>query len=215
MNKANDNDITSWIHQNRNLSVPENIVKNVIPEKFETYFKLYFPIIVENEETGQSKKITYREIAELGGLPFDNNFSAKSFPTYITPFITASEKDEYEMIASLEATLDNDLPIIFYGLGGENLPEKFTQPWASLGKISSLTNIVKAMNEFAKMEIVNFPSYIFPQDKSWLIGNVVLQSGVLVMGCGEDLAKKIRTQSEIEIVELEADDEYLDFLGNN
>lgn len=215
MNKENDNDITSWIFQNINPNVPENVVKNVIPEKFETYFKLYFPIIFENEETGQSKRITYQEIAKLGGLPFEKKFSAKSFPNYITPFITASDKDEYEMIADLERILDDESPIIFYGLGGENLPEKFTNPWASIGPIKSLTNIVKAMNEFAKMEVVNFPSYFFPQDRSWLVGNIILQSGVLVIGCGENLAKKIREQSEIECVELEADDEYFDFSGMN
>ena len=215
MNKENDNDITSWIFQNIDPNVPENIVKSVIPKKFETYFKLYFPIIIENEETGQSKSITFQEIAKLSGLPFEGNFSAKSFPSYITPFITASEKDEYEMLGDLIATLDTSNPIIFYGLGGENLPEKFTNPWASIGPIKSLTNIVNAMNEFAKMEIVNFPSYIFPQDKSWLIGNIILQSGVLVMGCGKDLANKIRSQTEIEFIELEADDEYLDIEGNN
>ncbi|MFK8004839.1 MAG: hypothetical protein AB8H03_00650 [Saprospiraceae bacterium] len=211
MNKENDNDITSWIFQNINPSVSENVVKNVIPEKFETYFKLYFPIIFENEETGQSRKITYLEIAKLGGLTFEKNFSTKSFPDYISPFITASDKDEYEMLENLQTVLEEDQPIIFYGLGGENLPEKFTNPWASIGPINSLTNIVKAMNEFAKMEIVNFPSYIFPKDQSWLIGNIILQSGVLVLGCGEDLAKKIRTQSDIEFIELEASDEYFDF----
>lgn len=211
MNKENDNDLTSWIFQNVNPSVPENVVKNVIPEKFETYFKLYFPIIFENEETGQSRNITYLEIAELDGLAFQNKFSAKSFPDYITPFITASEEHEYKMLANLQAVLDADQPIIFYGLGGENLPEKFTDPWASIGPLNSLTNIVKAMNEFAKMEIVNFPSYIFPKDQSWLIGNIILQSGILVLGCGEDLAKKIRAQSEIEFIELEANDEYFDF----
>ncbi|PCJ32683.1 MAG: hypothetical protein COA99_16305, partial [Moraxellaceae bacterium] len=165
MNKEDDNDITSWIFQNRNMSVAESIVKNVIPEKFETYFKLYFPIIFENEETGQSKKISYQEIAELDNLLFKGNFSAKSFPNYITPFITASEKDEYEMISNLETILDQNSPIVFYGLGGENLPEKFTNPWASIGHIKSLTNIVNAMNEFAKMEIVNFPNYIFPHNR--------------------------------------------------
>ena len=118
------------------------------------------------------------------------------------------------MISNLETTLDDGSPIIFYGMGGENLPEKFTNPWASLGPIKNLTNIVKAMNEFAKMEIVNFPSYIFPKNQSWLIGNIILQSGILVLGCGEDLAKKIRAQSEIEFVELEASDEYFDVLGN-
>lgn len=210
-----DNDITSWIFQNIDPNVPDNVVKNVIPEKFETYFKLYFPIIFENEETGQSKKITYRQIAELSGFSFEKNFSTKSFPSYITPFITSSDKDEYEMVTHLEATLDVGEQVIFYGLGGENLPERFTNPWASIGSIKSLTNIVKAMNEFAKMEIVNFPSYIFPQDKSWLIGNIILQSGVLVMGCEEDLAKKIRLQTEIEFVELEPDDEYFDLVGNN
>lgn len=211
MNKENDNDITSWIHQNRNLSVAENVVKNVIPEKFDTYFKLYFPIIFENENTGQSRRITYQEIAALDDLTFEKKFSTKSFPSYISPFITANEKDEYEMIANLENILEDGSPIIFYGLGGENLPEKFTNPWASIGPIKNLTNIVKAMNEFAKMEVVNFPSYFFPKDQSWLIGNIILQSGILVMGCGENLAKKIRTQSEIEFVELEADDEYFDF----
>lgn len=215
MNKENDNDITAWIFQNINPNVPENIVKNVIPEKFETYFKLYFPIIFENEETGQSKKITYHQIAKISGFPFEKNFSTKSFPTYITPFITSSENDEYEMIANLEAIVDDGKPVIFYGLGGENLPEKFTNPWASIGPLKSLTNIVNAMNEFAKMEIVNFPSYIFPQDKSWLIGNIILQSGVLVMGCEEGLAKKIRSQSEIEFVEIEPDDEYFDLVGHN
>jgi hypothetical protein len=35
------------------------------------------------------------------------------------------------------------------------------------------------------------------------------------MGCEEDLAKKIRSQTEIEFIELEADDEYLDIVGNN
>ena len=215
MNKENDNDndndITSWIFQNINPSVAENVVKNVIPERFETYFKLYFPIIFENEEYGQIKKITYLEIAELSGLSFEGKFSAKSFPDYISPFITASDEDEYEMLANLQIILEEDQPIIFYGLGGENLPEKFTDPWASIGPINNLTNIVKAMNEFAKMEIVNFPSYIFPKNKSWLIGNIILQSGVLVMGCGEDLAKKIRGQSEIEFIELEASDEYFNF----
>lgn len=212
MNK--ENDITSWIHQNRNLSVAENVVKNVIPEKFETYFKLYFPIIFENEATGQSRKITYHEIAKLGGLTFEKNFSTKSFPDYISPFITASENDEYKMLEDLQVILEEEQPVIFYGLGGENLPEKFTNPWASIGSINSLTNIVKAMNEFAKMEIVNFPSYIFPKDQSWLIGNIILQSGVLVMGCGENLAKKIRSQSAIEFIELEASDKYFDF-GNS
>lgn len=215
MNKENDNDITSWIFQNINPSASENVVNNIIPEKFETYFKLYFPIVIENEETGQSRKITFQEIAKVGSLPFEKNFSAKSFPNYVTPFITASDKDEYEMIAHLEAILDTEEPIIFYGLGGENLPEKFTNPWASIGPIKNLTNIVNAMNEFAKMEIVNFPSYIFPQNRNWLIGNIILQSGVLVMGCGKDLAKKIRSQTEIEFIELEAGDEYLDLVGNN
>ncbi len=215
MNEEKDNDITSWIFQNIDPNVPDNVVKNVIPEKFETYFKLYFPIIFENEETGQSKKITYRQIAELSGFPLEKNFSIKSFPSYITPFITSADKDEYEMIANLEETLDAGEPVIFYGLGGENLPERFTNPWATIGSLKSLTNIVKSMNEFAKMEIVNFPSYIFPQDKSWLIGNIILQSGVLVMGCKEDLAKKIRLQTEIEFVELEPDDEYFDLVGNN
>lgn len=211
MNEENDNDITSWIHQNRNLSVAENVVKNVIPEKFETYFKLYFPIIFENEETGQSRNITYLEIAKLDDLIFEKKFSAKNFPDYISPFITASDKDEYKMLTNLQTVLDADQPIIFYGLGGENLPKKFTDPWASIGPLSNLNNIVKAMNEFAKMEIVNFPSYIFPKDQSWLIGNIILQSGILVMGCGEDLAKKIRAQSEIEFIELEAGDEYFNF----
>ena len=42
MSKENDNDITSWIFQDINPNVPENVVKNVIPEKFDTYFKCYY-----------------------------------------------------------------------------------------------------------------------------------------------------------------------------
>lgn len=211
MSKENDNDITSWIFQDINPNVPENVVKNVIPEKFDTYFKLYFPIIFENEDTGQSRKISYHEIANLGGLTFEKNFSAKSFPDYISPFITASERDEYEMLEYLQSILSPKQSIIYYGLGGENLPEKFIDPWASIGPLNSLSNIVKAMNEFAKMEIVNFPNYIFPRDHSWLIGNIISQSGVLILGCGKELAERIRAQSEIEFIELEPDDEYFDF----
>lgn len=208
---SNDNDITSWIFQNRDLNVGENIVKNVIPAGYDTYFKLYFPIIFEHEDTGQTKKIRYQEIAEIGGIDFEKNFSVKSFPDYIAPFITSSEQDEYEMLYHLQNIIGEDEPVIFYGLGGENLPEKFANPWASIGSIKSLSNIVKAMNDLAMMDIVNFPNYIFAQSRSWLIGNIIPKSGVLIMGCNEDLAKKIRMQTEIEFVELEADDEYLDF----
>ena len=40
-----------------------------------------------------------------------------------------------------------------------------------------------------------------------------IQSGVLILGCGKELAERIRAQSEIEFIELEPDDEYFDF-GN-
>lgn len=202
-----------WIHRSRDLPSEDNIVKTVLPPQYDFYFKIYFPLLFENEETGQSKQVRYHEISALTKIPFDENFCNTIFPDYITPFITTSAEVDYEMIDRMIAHLGENESCIFHGIGeGENLPEEYKDPWMVEGNLKDLPKVVAHLNQFAKLEIVHWPNYIFPINKSWCMGNIIPQSGMVLLGCGAKTATTIRNQTDIEFQELTVEKEYYKFI---
>ena len=200
-----------WVHQGRDTQGDMDYVKSIIPEKYDCYFKLFLPIIFENDETGQSKNVSYQQLAALGKTPFDDSFSQNSIPNFISPFLTSSAVEDYKMLAKLIAILGTETPVIFHGVGEENIPEPFAKLWITEGKMAALLDLVSALNSNTKLELVHFPNYVFPLDKSWCVGNLIPKSGLFLLGCNATIAEELRNQTEIEVVELSAEARYFEF----
>ncbi len=200
-----------WVHRSRDTQGDMDRVKSIIPEKYDVYFKLFLPIIFENEETGQSRKVTYEQLAALGKVPFADFFSQHSIPDFITPFMVSSAVEDYKMLAKLMFLLGENTSVVFHGVGEENVPEIFAELWQIEEKLAKLPELVKALNENTKIELVHFPNYIFPLDKSWCLGNLIPKSGLFLLGCNTAIAEALRNQTEIEAVELSADARYFEF----
>ena len=200
-----------WIHRSRDANGETDCVKSIIPPAYDFYFKIFLPLIFENEEAGQSKNVTYERLAELGKSPFEEHFSQHSIADFISPFITTSAVEDYKMLAQLTKVLGIDTPVIFHGVGEENVPEKFADPWLLEGVLEKLPVVISALNENTKIELVHFPNYIFPLDKSWCLGNLIPQSGLFLLGCNATIAQELRNQIEIEVVELSVEATYFEF----
>ena len=125
-----------WVHQSRDTQGDMDRVKSIIPEQYDFYFKLFLPIIFENEETGQSRNVTYEQLAVLGKTPFDDSFSQHSIPDFISPFLTSSAEEDYKMLAKLISILGVETPVIFHGVGEENVPEPFAKLWITEGEMA-------------------------------------------------------------------------------
>ncbi len=200
-----------WVHQSRDTQGDMDCVKSIIPEQYDFYFKIFLPIIFENEETGQSRKVTYEQLAALGKVHFEDFFSEQSIPKFITPFITSSAVEDYKMLAKMISILGMETPVIFHGVGEENIPEPFADLWIIEGKMAELLELVSALNKNTKIELVHFPNYIFPLDKSWCFGNLIPKSGLFLLGCNATIAEELRHQQEIEAVELSPEALYFEF----
>lgn len=200
-----------WVHQSRDTQGDMDRVKSIIPEQYDFYFKIFLPIIFENEETGQSRKVTYEQLAALGKTPFEDFFSEHSIPKFITPFITSSAEEDYKTLAKLISILGAEMPVIFHGVGEENIPEQFAKLWITEGEMARLLDLVSALNSNTKLELVHFPNYIFPLDKNWCLGNLIPKSGLFLLGCNATIAEELRNQTDIETVELSAEALYFEF----
>ncbi len=200
-----------WIHRSRDTQGDMERVKNILPEQYDFYFKIFLPIIFENEELGQSRKVTYEQLAALGEKPFKDSFCQHSISKIISPFITSSAVEDYKMLEKLISILGSETLAIFHGVGEENVPEKFTDPWLIEGEMAKLTEVVSDLNRNTKIELVHFPNYIFPLDKEWCLGNLIPQSGLFLLACNSIIAQELRNQNEIEAVELSAEAMYFEF----
>ena len=199
-----------WIHRSRDAEGDTNCVKSILPEQYDFYFKIFLPIIFENEESGQSRKVTYEQLAALGKTPFEDSFCQHSISKLITPFITSSAVEDYKMFDKLISILGKETPTILHGIGEENVPEKFADPWIVEGEMAKLPEVVSALNGNTKIELVHFPNYIFPLDRNWCLGNMIPQSGLFLLGCNSDIAQELRNQNEIEVFELLAEAMYFE-----
>ncbi len=200
-----------WIHRSRDAQGDTACVKSILPKHYDFYFKIFLPIIFENEESGQCRKVTYEKLANLGGIPFENSFCQNSIPSLIASFITSSSVEDYNMLENLISILGSKTPVIFHGVGEENVPKKFADPWIVKGKMEKLPVVVNALNGNTKIELVHFPNYIFPMDKNWCLGNLIPQSGLFLLGCDDTIAQKLLNQVEIEAIELSAEAIYFEF----
>ncbi len=203
-----------WIHRSRDAMGDTDRVKSIIPEQYDFYFKIFLPIIFENESSGQSRKVKYEELANLAKTPFDESFCLHSIPDFISPFLTSSAIEDYGALEKIISILDAETPVIFHGVGEENAPKAFADPWIIEDELSKLSEVTKALNENTKMELVHFPNYIFPLDKNWCLGNLIPQSNLFLLGCDATVAQELRNQQEIEVIELLAEDKYFEFPRN-
>ncbi|GEM_PF-2383539 len=200
-----------WVHQNRDTQGDMDCVKSIIPKQYDFYFKIFLPIIFENEETGQSRNVTYEQLAALGKTPFADFFCQHSISTLISPYIISSAVEDYKMLAKLISILGVETPVIFHGVGEENVPEQFAKLWITEGKMEELLDLVSALNSNTKLELVHFPNYIFPLDKSWCLGNLIPKAGLFLLGCDATVAEELHNQNAIEAVELSAEARYFEF----
>lgn len=200
-----------WIHRSRDMQCDMDLVKSILPAQYDFYFKIFFPIIFENEATGQSRKVTYEELAALGKTAFEDYFCQHSIANFITPFITSSAVEDFNMLEQLISMLGETTPVVFHGMGEENTPEKFVEPWLVEGELAKILEVVNALNGNTKIELVHFPNYIFPLDKSWCLGNLIPMSGLFLLGCNATIAQELRDQNEIEVVELSVESKYFEF----
>ena len=199
-----------WIHRSRDAEGDTDCVKSILPELYDFYFKIFLPIIFENDETGQSKKVTYEQLAALGKTPFESSFCQHNISDFIAPFITSSAEEDYKMLGNLISILGADTSAFFHGVGEENVPKAFADPWLVAGELTTLPEVINALNGNTKLELVHFPNYIFPQDKSWCMGNMIPLSGLFLLGCDSTIAQKLRNQNEIEAVEVSAEVMYFE-----
>ncbi len=197
-----------WIHRNREVEGDTDYVKSILPANYAFYFKIFLPLIFENEETGQVKKVSYEEVAALVKKPFEDHFSLPNIPSFLMPFIATSSEEDYKVLEKLTSILGPETAAIFHGVGEENVPAAFADPWIITGTMAELPQVVEALNDNTKIELVHFPNYIFPLDKSWCLGNLIPQSGLLVLGCNAAVAEQLRSQREIEAVELSVESRY-------
>lgn len=191
-----------WIHRSRAFEEDSNYVKSILPDQYAFYFKIFLPLIFENEETGQSKKVSYEQLSTLVKKPFEDHFCQNSLPSFLMPFIASSSVEDYKVFEQLISLLGPETNTIFHGIGEENVPEEFAEPWVVNGTLAELPQVVSALNGNTKIELVHFPNYIFPQNQSWCIGKMIPKSGLFLMGCNETVAQKLRDQTEIEVVEI-------------
>lgn len=215
MKVLTNNDIiekeVNWINEKIDSAAKPNWLSSVIPDNYAHYFKLNFPIGFKDEKTDKAYQTSFRDLAQMAGMEFDEKFCFVSLPTHIKMQIVSLPKEEKKFIKILQTILALDTKCIFYGFGDDVAPDKYMSEWIIKGRINDLPILVDELNEHAENGIENFPNYIFPLNRHWCVGNIIHQSGTLLLGCRDLLADRIRNQTKIEYVELNANSEYIEF----
>jgi len=217
---TNHDHYLNWIFEGRDLNAGANRIRGLLPDLFDCYFKLYFPLGLLDEKMNQYFPINYRDLADLNGLQFDENFS---FTNIVKEF--EGWPGNLKVMNDLGGTFINSLTkligekedCVFYGGGDDIVPEEFEREWHVTGKVENFHSLFSHLNKEAFRQFPDFPyfpNYCFALNKKWCLGERIVQSGILVLGCDEDLAKVIRSQKEIEYVELEEGDTYFEYLKN-
>ena len=210
-----DFDEVNWIEEGRNFDVKSDIVKNIIPERFDYYFKFFFPIGVFDEETKTTKRISHLQLAQFGEMVYDGKFGTTSFSNEhrgLPDDLVFMEEKYVETVEDISVLLGDEVDCIFHGVGDDILPEEFCPPWIIRGKMKDFKTIFESMNR-SVYETTFFPNYIFEKNKGWCMGNMILDSGILILGCYQDTYEKITAQSKVEYIELNADSQYFEFRG--
>jgi hypothetical protein len=203
---------TAWLVEGSPRNA--NYVNGLMPDIFDHYFTIYFPVGLKDDQE-QVNPVTYRELAELSSLPYEEGFAYSrlidKYKGLPADFVVMKDKDALFM-QQLVQVLDPTEPCTYYGFGDDVLKEVYMQPWLLRGHSTDLPALFADLNEENYHDWNFFPEYIFSDRKRWCIGNKVFQSGLFVIGCYADTAEKIRAQHEFEYMEISYQSKYFQFI---
>lgn len=203
-----------WVDEYVENGKDINFTDGLLPNLYSNYFKLFLPVGLENKNN-IIEQITYKELAKKADVEFNNSFSftdlIEKFGGLPSNFVILKEKDEIfiKVLIEILGTTENT---VFEGYGDDIVPKEFEQPWTIEDKLEKLTEIFKQLNKGNYHDYNHFPNLMYPQNRGWCIATKIFQSGILVIGCDNFIAEKIRTQSVIDFVELAYHEEYFKFI---
>ncbi|SMB98031.1 hypothetical protein SAMN00120144_3521 [Hymenobacter roseosalivarius DSM 11622] len=160
------------------------------------YFWNQYGIVNGNPPPENLEHITYREIAQQLGLPYDATFNSeaifKAYGNHWPPHLGGSEAFDKAFIQSLVALLGADTATYFYG-DAEDGKYHFTddglESWFESGIATDLDDILQQENDF--------PTYTFATDHSWCLYHQE-DASWLVLGCSRSLAETIAASVALE-----------------
>ena len=217
MKIENDTELAEWILDEVNFDAKPNSAEQVIPNKFQHYFKLFLPLGIEDDENGQVQKLTPEQLAELAGLKYSQSFSItdviskfKGFPSNLV-----TQKFDDHFIKSLQNILGNPSKCIYYGIGDDIVPEEFEIPWVVDGTVEDLNEIILRLNkENDHYPFKFFPNFVYAKNMDWGFGWKVQvnEVGLLIFGCNERIKAKLIDQDIIDYQKINITDNYIKFL---
>jgi hypothetical protein len=206
-------ELPQWIDEAFEKFSRPTYVDGVLPGGYKHYFKLFFPVgLVQVSDHGRSVQKTYRELADLLGIKYTRRFSYTDLVDKFDglPFdFTAFKKADPGFIEALIDVIGGGCSCTFYGPGESLAPPMFRTPWSSKGTFESVRTLLQALNMDNYHDFNFFPEYVFAEDQSWSLGNKVFQSGILLLGCGDEMAQRLSEQALVEFIPLKHTDEYI------
>lgn len=205
---------TNWISELIESRNEINYVNGILPKGYDRYIKIFFPVGIEGEEFIEPK--TYQELCDFFQVPYNKTISFTDFIDNNTGYLP----DNWVIIKELDITLINELiavigkdtPSTIHGFGDDIVPELFEQEWILSGQLEILEEVFNQLNEDGYMNFNFFPNYIYAQDKSWCIGQKIFQSGIILLGCNNQLADEILNNTTIDSIEINYDDKYFNYM---
>lgn len=202
-----------WVDQYIGDNLGVNYINGILPNLYSNYFKLFLPIGLKDKD-GFVKQIKYVDLARKVELEFTNSFSFTSllekFNGLPSNFEILKEKDE-EFINTIIEICGSETETTFVGYGDDIAPEEFEQEWFIEDKLEIFKKIFKQLNRENYHEYNYFPNLIYPKNKEWCLATIIFQSGLLVFGCNNSIAEKIKKQKVIDYVEIGYTEKYFDF----
>ncbi|WP_167483168.1 hypothetical protein [Leptospira selangorensis] len=143
-------------------------------------------------------RIRSYEIAKVYDIPFDSKmdsnflFNSLGFWPANLQSMPNLEKQYVNRIISLIGYSEE---VFFYGDAktGKYLPDSH-ESWHYSGKLTELFQVMD-------LTVSDYPAYIWPQGKEWLIVHIEDQDYFLI-GCSDSMFKRIESDSEIELINI-------------
>ena len=156
------------------------------------------------------ESVFYKELAKLYNLPYDTTLSLKNIIRKLGKqpiHIQRSFDYEMQMIHQLTQLLETKEKVYFYGNGGhqfESAGPSFLGEWMVNSDLTFFEKLYRQLNENNTLPFPLLPQYVFEENQKWCIGiPKILGTDYFVIGVNNSIAQKLRSTTDIEVMELE------------
>ncbi|WP_242919697.1 hypothetical protein [Pontibacter liquoris] len=153
------------------------------------------------------ERTSYKELSKELNIPYNKHIDTQSIwniDKQWPPNLGSLLEEDIETLNEIISIIGAATPTFFFGdvLDGKGFQENDdVVDWLFFGELSELTTVYVEQNQ-------DFPSYFFAENKAWCFCHPEDQ-GFLLLGCGEEVAKKVLKSESIECFEFDCQEQII------